>query len=152
MVVMGAQNGGKQPQLLSNNTKVNLVGLVDGTPATSGTTYTAAQFKVGTKAFKLALTTAMPLTALVKGKWLEVDVVNPADNTPYAFLATVDAVNQSTGQVKVLIGTPGNAASITPAVSKLFVGKLGVLNFTKVGATNNIAAIPPIPGTGWDTP
>jgi hypothetical protein len=148
MIAMGAQNNGKQPQLITT-TKASLVGLVNGTPANAGGSLTASNFKVGNVAFKLTLTTTMPLTALVKGKWLEVDVTNPADNTPYPFLATVDKVDQTTGQVEVLVGTPGNFASVTPAVSSLFEGKLMFLNFNKVGTTN-ITAIPPKPGTGWD--
>ncbi len=150
MIAMGAQNNGKQPQLIKS-TKASLVGLVNGTPANSGATLTASNFKVGNVAFKLTLTTVMPLTALVKGKWLEVDIKNPADNTPYPFLATVDKVDQTTGQVELLIGTPGNFASVTPAVTSLFEGKLMFLNYNKMGATT-IAAIKELPGTGWNMP
>lgn len=144
MVAMGAQNNNKQPQLITTTT-ASLVGLVNATPPNTGAT---SNVKVGNEAFKLTLTTAMPLTALVKGKWLECDITNPADNTPYPFLCTVDTVNQNTGKVEVQVGTPGSAASVTPAVANLFEGKLMFLSFNKVGA--NITAKPSPVGSGWD--
>jgi len=155
---MGAQNNVRKPPLLTTvsgvSVKADFDGLVNGTPATLGTTFTADQFKVGTKAFKLTVTKVLPLSALIKGKWLEVTVINPVDKTPYAFLATVDTIDQSTGEVKVVIGQPGNPTTVTPAIVNQFEGKLMNLNYNKVpttNGTNTIAFVPSPPGTGWNT-
>jgi hypothetical protein len=149
MAVMGAQNNGKQPQLITTTT-AGFDGLVNGQPANAGGTLAPSQFKVVNTAFKLTVTKTVPLNALVKGKWLECTITNPADNTPYPFLCTVDRVNQSTGKVEVLVGTPGSSATVTPAVASLFEGKLMFLDFNKVGTTG-ITAKPEPAGTGWNT-
>src|SRR5690349_11214767 len=66
MIAMGAQNNVKKPPLLTTvsgvSVKADFDGLVNGTPASLGTTFTADQFKVGNKAFKLTVTKALPLS------------------------------------------------------------------------------------------
>ena|SRR2546429_9232641 len=146
LVAMGA-NINNTPVL---KIKANFAGLANGTPAEPGKTFTLKDFKVGDTTFKLTLTKTIPFASLTKGKWLFVDVTNPADNTPYGFLATVDTVNPTTKQVKVLIGTPGNLGLVSDAAAKRFEGKEVFLNFTFDKTGTNINAIPSPAGTGWN--
>ena len=147
LVAMGAN--GNNAQVLSGIT-ANFAGMDNGTPSASGKTFTLKDFKVGNTTFKLTLAKTIPFASLTKGKWLFVDITNPADNTPYAFLATVDTINPATKQVKVLIGTPGNAGLVSNAAVKRFEGKEVFLKFNPDKTGANISAIPAPVGTGWN--
>lgn len=146
MVAMGAKP--KNPPVLK--IKANFVGLVLSTPP-SGSTFNVKDFKVGDTAFKLTLTKTVPFEQFKKGSWLFCDLKDPVSNQSYGFFAAVDTVDKVKKTVRVLIGTAGNPAMVSTAAVQKFQGKLAFLNFTvnKTNA-NNIDAIPPLPGTGWD--
>jgi len=105
------------------------VGKVDGT-LPSGAAITVNDFKVGNTAFKLTLTPNLAFTSLKKGAWLFVDVTD-ASNSSYPFLATVDTINPTTHQVKVLIGPPGTLPWFPLLHAKQFQGNEVFLNFNK---------------------
>jgi len=145
MIAMGAN--GNNPRLLTGF-KANLVGKIDGTPP-AGTTLTVKDFKVGNTAFKLTLAPNLPFASLKKGAWLFVDVVD-ATNSTYGFLATVDTINPTTHQVKVLIGPPGDPLKVSSTAVKQFQGNEVFLNFNKDKTGTFMVAIPSPAGTGWN--
>jgi len=145
MIALGAN--GNNPRLLTSY-KANFVGKVDGT-LPSGAAITINDFKVGNAAFKLTLTPNLAFTSLKKGAWLFVDVTD-ASNSTYPFLATVDTINPTTHQVKVLIGPPGNPAMVSTSAAKQFQGNEVFLNFNKDKTGTFMLPIPSPAGTGWN--
>jgi len=144
MIALGAN--GNNPRLLTAY-KASYVGKVDGTlPA--GAAITANDFKVGNAAFKLTLTPNLAFTSLKKGAWLFVDVTD-ASNSSYPFLATVDTINPTTHQVKVLIGPPGDPLKVSTSAVKQFQGNEVFLNFNKDKTGTFMLPIPEAAGTGW---
>jgi hypothetical protein len=147
MVAMGAGGANGKNQVLKTF-KADFVGLVNGEPP-AGTTFSVKDFKVGDTAFKLTLAKTMPFEKFKKGQWIFVNLKD-ASNQIYGFMATVDSVNKTTQQVRVVIGAPGSPTLVSQAAIKKFQGKLVPLNFNLDPAKKNASFVPSPPGTGWN--
>jgi len=144
MVAMGGQGDNK----VLKTFKADFAGLINGEPP-AGTTFSVKDFKVGDTAFKLVVSKTMPFEKFKKGQWIIVNLKD-ASNQIYGFMATVDSINKTTQQVRVVIGAPGNPAMVSQAAIKKFQGKLVPLNFNLDPTKKNAGSIPMPPSTGWE--
>jgi hypothetical protein len=147
MVAMGAGGANGKNQVLKTF-KADFAGLINGEPP-AGTTFSVKDFKVGDTAFKLVLSKTMPFEKFKKGQWISVNIKD-ASNQIYGFMATVDKINPTTKEVRVVIGAPANPAMVSQAAIKKFQGKLLPLNFNLDPAKKNVSFIQMPPSTGWE--
>jgi hypothetical protein len=148
MVAMGAGGAANGKNQVLKTFQAELAGLALATPP-GGTTFSIKDFKVGDKAFNVTLTKTIPFEKFKKGQWLFVNLKD-ASNQIYGFMATVDSVNKTKQQVRVVIGAPGSPTLVSQAAIKKFQGKLVPLNFNLDPAKKNASFVPSPPGTGWN--
>jgi hypothetical protein len=143
MIALGA-NGNANPKTLTTF-KADFEGKVDGTLPPG---VTIQNFKAAGTAFKLTLSPTIKFAELKKGAWLFISLTDQS-NSRYGFLATVDTINPTTKQVKVLIGPPGDTSKVSATAIKLFEGNEVFLNFGKDTTGTLMNSIPEPAGTGW---
>lgn len=143
MIALGA-NGNNQPKTLTTF-KADFEGKIDGTLPAG---VTIQNFQAAGAAFKLTLNQNIPFASLTKGAWLFVSITD-ASNSRYGFLATVDTINPTTKQVKVLIGPPGDTSKVSATAIKQFEGNEVFLNFGKDPTGSIMLSEPEPAGTGW---
>lgn len=98
-------------------------------------------------ALDLTRTTKLPFASLKVGAWIACNVTG-SDHQVYGFTATVQSIDQKTGQLQILIGTPSVASMTSPLTIQEYEGNLVNLKVVK-DAQGNVVIPPSVANTGW---